>query len=246
MILLLDESNRAIAEKYLVKPNPFACRIFSQLLAYGTGERFLEHWVQLEDNKPRAVISRMDGNITIFCENVNDELLEFIEAVGYNTVFADKELFPQYWSGEVLMKFVRKPETEISDNIDFTPTIREIYSVLERCRGEGFEIPDFDSFYPDMSHRVRHNLSRILAYRLDGQAIACCMTSAETNNCAIISGVACLPEYRGKGYASRLIAKIAESLGKRDIFVFCREELVGFYSRLGFSSIDIRGYNLND
>lgn len=246
MILLLDESNRAIAEEYLDKSNPFACRIFSQLLAYGTGERFLEHWVQLEDNKPRAVISRMDGNITIFCENVNDELLEFIEAVGYNTVFADKEFFPQYWSGEVLMKFVRKPETEISDNIDFNPTIREIYSVLERCRGEGFEIPDFDSFYPDMSHRVRHNLSRILAYRLDGQAIACCMTSAETNNCAIISGVACLPEYRGKGYASKLVAKIAESLGNRDIFVFCREELVGFYSRLGFSSIDIRGYNLND
>lgn len=246
MILLLDESNRAIAEEYLDKSNPFACRIFSQLLAYGTGERFLEHWVQLEDNKPRAVISRMDGNITIFCENVNDELLEFIEAVGYNTVFADKELFPQYWSGEVLMKFVRKPETEISDNIDFNPTIREIYSVLERCRGEDFEIPDFDSFYPDMSHRVRHNLSRILAYRLDGQAIACCMTSAETGNCAIISGVACLSEYRGKGYASKLVAKIAEALSDRDIFVFCREELVGFYSGLGFSSIDIRGYNLND
>lgn len=241
MILLVDESNRSIAEKYLAKPNPFACRILSQLLAYGTGERFLEHWVQLEDNKPRAVISRMDGNITIFCENVNDELLEFIEAVGYNTILADKELFPQYWSGEVLMKFVRKPETEISDNIDFNPTIREIYSVLERCRGEGFEIPDFDSFYPDMSHRVRHNLSRVLVYRLEGQAIACCMTSAETGNCAIISGVACLSEYRGKGYASRLVAKIAETLGDRDIFVFCREELVGFYSRLGFSNIDIRG-----
>lgn len=50
MILLVDESNRSIAEKYLDKPNPFACRILSQLLAYGTGERFLEHWVQLEDN----------------------------------------------------------------------------------------------------------------------------------------------------------------------------------------------------
>lgn len=54
----------------------------------------------------------MDGNITIFCENVNDELLEFIEAVGYNTILADKELFLQYWSGEVLMKFVGKSETE--------------------------------------------------------------------------------------------------------------------------------------
>lgn len=234
MILLLDESNRAIAEKYLDKPNPFACRILSQLLAYGTGERFLEHWVQLEDNEPRAVISRIDGNITIFCESVNDELLEFIEAVGYNTILADKELFPQYWSGEVLMKFVGKSETEKSDNIDFSPTIREIYSVLERCRGEDFEVPNFDSFYPDMSHRVRHNLSRVFAYRLEGQAIACCMTSAETNSCAIISGVACLSEYRGRGYASKLVAKIVKDLDNREIFVFCREELVGFYNRLGF------------
>lgn len=234
MILLLDESNRAIAEKYLDKPNPFACRIHSQLLAYGTGERFLEHWIQLEDNEPRAVISRMDGNITIFCESVNDEILEFIEAVGYNTILADKELFPQYWSGEVLMRFVGKSETENSDNIDFNPTIREIYSILERCRGEGFEVPDFDSFYPDISHRVRHNLSRILAYRLEGKIIACCMTSAETNSCAIISGVACLPEYRGRGYASELIAKIVKDLDNREIFVFCREELVGFYNRLGF------------
>ena len=82
MILLVDESNRSIAEKYLDKPNPFACRILSQLLAYGTGERFLGHWVQLEDNKPRAVISRMDGNITIFCENVNDELFRIYRSSG--------------------------------------------------------------------------------------------------------------------------------------------------------------------
>lgn len=234
MILLVDEGNRAIAEKYLYKPNPFACRILSQLLAYGTGERFLEHWVQLEDNEPRAVISRMDGNITIFCENADDELLEFIEAVGYNTVLADKKLFPQYWSGEVLMKFVGQTNIKLSDNIDLNPSIREVYSVLERCREENFEVPNFDSFYPDISHRVRHNLSRILAYRLEGKIIACCMTSAETNSCAIISGVACLPEYRGRGYAGELIAKIVKYLDNREIFVFCREELVGFYNRLGF------------
>lgn len=234
MILLVDEGNRAIAEKYLYKPNPFACRILSQLLAYGTGERFLEHWVQLEDNEPRAVISRMDGNITIFCENADDELLEFIEAVGYNTVLADKKLFPQYWGGEVLMKFVGQTNIKLSDNIDLNPSIREVYSVLERCREENFEVPNFDSFYPDISHRVRHNLSRILAYRLEGKIIACCMTSAETNSCAIISGVACLPEYRGRGYASELIAKIVKDLDNREIFVFCRGELVGFYNRLGF------------
>lgn len=236
MILLVDENNRDIAEKYLQKPNPYACRILSQLLAYGTGERFLENWIQFEDDKPKAVISRMDGNMTIFCEKANEELKEFIEAVGYNIVLADKELFPQYWNGEILMKLVGKSEMKFSDDIeiDFNPTIREIYSILTECRGKGFEVPDFDSFYPDMSHRVRHKLSRVLAVRLDEKAVACCMTSAETDSCAIISGVACLLEYRGKGYASKLVAEIVKALGNREIFVFCREELVGFYNKLGF------------
>lgn len=237
MILLVDEGNRAIAEEYLQKPNPYACRILSQLLAYGTGERFSEHWVQLEDNKPIAVISRINGNMTTFCETANDELLEFIKAVGYNTILADRKLFPQYWSGEVLMKFVRQADIEFSDSIDFNPTIREVYAILERCRGAGFDVPDFDSFYPDMSHKVRHGLARIFALRVNGQAVSCCMTSAETDSCAIISGVACLPEFRCRGYASKLTAKMVKSLGNRDIFVFCRKELVGFYNRLRFDEI---------
>lgn len=237
MILLVDENNRSTTEKYLQNPNPYACRILSQLSAYGTGERFLEHWVQLENETPKAVISRMDGNMTVFCEKSNEELTEFIQAVGYSTILADSKIFPQYWNGEILMRFVGKAETKISDDIDFSPSIREIYPILESCRGEGFEVPDFDSFYPDMSHKIRHNLSRVFALRLNGKAVACCLTSAETDNCAIISGVACLPEYRGRGYASTLVAEIVKALGNRDIFVFCREELVGFYNKLGFNKI---------
>lgn len=237
MILLVDENNRSIAEKYLQKPNPYVCRILSQLSAYGTGERFLEHWVQLEDDKPRAAISRMDGNMTIFCEASNNELLEFIQAVGYSSILADRKIFPQYWNGEFLMKFVGKPETKISDNIDFNPSIREIYPILESCRGEGFEVPAFESFYPDMSHRIRHNLSRLLALRLDGQDVACCLTSAETECCALISGVACLPEFRHRGYASTLVAEMIKALGNREVFIFCIKELISFYSKLGFRLI---------
>lgn len=237
MILLVNENNRFIAERYLQKPNPYACRILSQLLAYGTGERFLEYWVQLENDKPRAVISRMDGNMTVFCEKSNEELTEFIQAVGYSTILADSQVFPQYWNGEILMSFVGKAETKISDSIDFNPSIREIYPILESCRGEGFEVPDFDSFYPDMSHRVRHNLSRVLALRLNGKAVACCLTSAETDSSAIISGVACLPEFRHRGYASTLVAEMIKALGNREIFVFCRKELISFYSKLGFKLI---------
>lgn len=238
MILLVDESNRTIAEKYLDKPNPFACRILSQLLAYGTGERFLEHWVQLEGDKPTAAISRIDGNMTVFCEKANEELTEFINAVGFGTILADKHVFPQYWSGEAVMRLACKAEIKATEGngteIEQNPTIREVYSVLERCMGAGFEVPDFDSFYPDMSHRVRHGLARIFALRVGGQAVACCMTSAETNSCAIVSGVATLPKMRGKGYAGKLITEMIKTLGDKEVFVFCREDLISFYSKLGF------------
>lgn len=241
MILLVDESNRTIAEKYLDKPNPFACRILSQLLAYGTGERFLEHWVQLEGDRPTAAISRIDGNMTVFCEKANEELTEFINAVGFGTILADKHVFPQYWSGEAVMRLACKAEIKATEGngteIEQNPTIREVYSVLERCRGAGFEVPDFDSFYPDMSHRVRHGLARIFALRVGGQAVACCMTSAETENCAIISGVACLSEYRNRGYASRIVIDMIGSLGDREVFVFCREKLLGFYNKMGFNKV---------
>lgn len=241
MILLVDESNRTIAEKYLDKPNPFACRILSQLLAYGTGERFLEHWVQLEGDKPTAAISRIDGNMTVFCEKANEELTEFINAVGFGTILADKHVFPQYWSGEAVMRLACKAEIKATEGngteIEQNPTIREVYSVLERCGGAEFEVPDFDSFYPDMSHRVRHGLARIFALRVSGQAVACCMTSAETENCAIISGVACLSEYRNRGYASRIVIDMIGSLGDREVFVFCREKLLGFYNKMGFNKV---------
>lgn len=241
MILLVDESNRAVAEKYLDKPNPFACRILSQLLAYGTGERFLEHWVQLEDDKPTAAISRIDGNMTIFCEEANEELTEFINAVGFGTILADKHVFPQYRGVEALMKFSSEAEVKAiegdSTETEHNPTIREVYSVLEKCKGEGFEVPDFNSFYPDMSHRVRHGLARIFALRVNGQAVSCCMTSAETDKCAIISGVATLPQMRGKGYAGRIVMDMIGSLGDREVFVFCREELISFYNKLGFKLI---------
>lgn len=241
MILLVDENNRAIAEKYLQKSNPYACRILSQLLSYGTGERFLEHWVQLENDEPTAAISRIDGNMTIFCEEANEELTEFINAVGFSTILADKHIFPKYWSGEAVMRLACKAEIKAVDGncteTDKNPTIREVYAIPEKCRGEGFEVPDFNSFYPDMSHRVRHGLARIFALRVNGQAVACCMTSAETKSCAIISGVAALPEMRGKGYASRIVMDMISSLGDRDIFVFCREELISFYNRLGFRMI---------
>lgn len=236
MILLVDEKSRYTLERYLSRSDPYACRILSQLLAYGTDARFLEHWIQVYNDKPTAALSRLDGNMTVYCESDNDELYEFIGAVGYSSILADGNILPRYKGKETVLKYSHGMEAYKQElvHVDSAPTVREIYPILALCRGEGFDVPDFDSFYPDMSHRLRHGLARIFAVKVDGRAVSCCMTSAETETCAIISGVATMPNMRGRGYASLLVSKTVEALSPKDIYLFCDKALAGFYNRLGF------------
>ncbi len=236
MISLVDEKNRGMLERYLNRSDPYACHILSRLSAYGTGAPFLEHWIQICNGKPTAALSRLDGNMTVYCESGSDELYEFIGAAGCASILADGNILTRYRSGKTVLKYSRGAAVydKGSVRIDTAPTIRDIYPVLASCRGEGFEVPEFDSFYPDMSHRLRHGLARIFAVRADGRAVSCCMTSAETELCAVISGVATMPDMRGRGYASLLVWKTAEALKPRDVFLFCDKELAGFYNRIGF------------
>lgn len=53
----------------------------------------------------------------------------------------------------------------------------------------------------------------------------------------MIFGVNTLPQYRGRGYASRLLRRVikdARKAGRAGLVLTCKESLLPFYSRLGF------------
>ena len=105
--------------------------------------------------------------------------------------------------------------------------LEEFYSILKT----GFNI-EFEPWYLDMSHRIRHGVTR--TKRLGGSVL---VIQHDLFGSALISQVATAPEYRGNGGASRLISAVCAELSESEVFVICEEELREFYEKNGFQKI---------
>lgn len=201
-----------------------AQKIRSLLLAYGTKYDFCRFFIS-----ETAFIAQLNGDYIICDCGEADvfELASFLSFSGFASVFCSDRI------GEnlsktldlkaqkvYLMRFSGNPSAEKPDVL----SLSEAYSVIKT----GFDF-DFEPWYLDMSHRVRHEISRF--YGLCGSALA---VQYAINGEALISQVASLPEKRGKGFASRLISAVCNELRDFAVYVLCEQELIGFYQKNGF------------
>lgn len=201
-----------------------AQKIRSLLLAYGTNYDFCRFFTV-----ENVVLAQLNGDFVIsdFGEIDADELAEFLNFSGFSEIFCSEYL------GKILakqldvkresvnlMRFFGIPEKNELEIL--TPA--DAYRIIKT--GFGFE---FEPWYLDMSHRVRHGVSRL--YGLDGAALA---VQYNLNGEALLSQVATLPEKRGKGCARRLISAVCAELHESEVFVLCEDKLLGFYEKIGF------------
>lgn len=201
-----------------------AQKIRSLLLAYGIKYDFCRFFIS-----ENAFIAQLNGDY-IICdcgETDISELASFLDFSGFASVFCSDRI------GEnlsktldlrakkvYLMRFLGNPSAEKPDIL----SPNEAYSIIKT----GFDF-EFEAWYLDMSHRVRHGISRF--YGLFGSALA---VQYAINGEALISQVASLPEKRGKGFASRLISAVCNELQDFAVYVLCEQELEGFYQKNGF------------
>ncbi len=171
------------------------------------------------------------GASVVICGVSNDygELAEFLQFSGVADIFCSSEcgmalseLLPFAAESVNIMRFCGALEaSEVND----APALSEVYDIVSRS----FDI-DFEPWYLDMSHRVRHDVS--LCFVLDNSSA--CVLQHDINGEALISQVATLPERRGEGLASRLIKEVCRRCEGSDIFVICEGALLVFYEMLGF------------
>lgn len=181
-----------------------------------------------------SYISALDGSF-VLCEGANadyDELAGFLSMQGFAEIFCSVE------AGEALsdrlscgfkrvnvMKF--KCGSACAEFAVTTP-LSDVFAILR----EGFDI-EFEPWYLDMSHRVRHGISRCCVLR--GKAAL--VIQHDINGEALISQVATLKAHRGEGLAKRLVTSVAASLAPSEVYVVCEDNLVGFYEKCGFDVI---------
>lgn len=124
-------------------------------------------------------------------------------------------------------------------NRTISPNLHQVYSVLQACSSKAFQVPEFEPFYLDMSHRIRHGGATAVGYEKEEKIIACAMTVAETERAAIIGAVAVLPEYQRKGIGTSVVQSLLHrcmAKHQKHIYVYCNsEQNVQFYRTIGFT-----------
>lgn len=219
MIAMADDKSSQDKLLELCDNSPFGCKIASYALAYGFDKRFSCFWT---DENEDAVYCMID-NLLIISGTVTDiaEAKEFIKVIGVTEVMcavrnADALGLSSSENGDVLIK-------QLSGNADFTESyshddlsIRDVFFLLE----ETGMTDEFEAFYLDLSHKLRHNGAIVLTEYENNELIGCLLVSAITDNAAIISAVAVSEEHRGKGIGTKLIKAAEEYLGGRTVYIF--------------------------
>ena len=240
MIKMIDQDSFEAAKEYC-QGDPFGCRILAALLTYGTDKPFALFWAQYAGENGEggitAVISRLDTAMTVCAKGSYDveELDSFIQAnMGYTGALRPAR------DGEtangLVMRLAKRKNVVTASDAEINSEISDIYAVMEECAGTGFEVPRFDDFYSDMIYRKKAKAVLTAIVRAEGMPVACGAVHLSPGT-ALLTICACVPELRGKGYATRVVNALLDRCADRDVYLMCMPSLHDFYARFGFLTV---------
>jgi predicted GNAT family N-acyltransferase len=217
----------------------FGCRIQSTAAAYGLDEPFAQFWMQ--DNQ--AAICKLDDSVTLDASDDADfgELKDFILMTGAKHLLCDLRVARKLGlaadvQGEVMVyQNAVKPKTPAS--FELNPSLRGLYTLLCECETDTFRTPEFEPFYMDLSHRIRHGTATAVGVK-DGDAlVSCAICIAQSEDQAVVSAVATKPGQRKKGFGHAALAAVLSQLKQEKIYILraCNENEY-FYKSFGFQS----------
>lgn len=217
----------------------FGCRILATAQAYGLSEPFARFWTQEEG---KAAICMLDDTVILDAgvDAEYDELKEFIRMTGADRVVCGGEVaqklgYPVVRRGQI-MAYQNNSPSRLGD-FERNPGVRELYSLISECETDTFEPPEFESFYMDMSHRIRHDTAAAVGMRFQGELVSCAVCSAKTRDMAVLSAVCVHPQYRRRGYGHGALSAIVYLLrGKKVYILRAEKENEEFYRSFGFDN----------
>jgi ribosomal protein S18 acetylase RimI-like enzyme len=246
MLRLLTETDRPAFDAFAREYPLDTVRIAALLAAYGAASPFFETWMS-EDRL--CAVARLDGaGFLAAAPGADpDELAAFFRfGPGFASLTGPVPVVEAVAAALGVpqgclrrferLRFERFPPSLLAGQLVCGASpLREAYAVLAQA-GEADGIA-FDAWYADMSHRLRHGCAR--AYTAGtGRPVSACLVAAESAAAGLIAGVATLPDFRGRGYASSLVLRAAEDLraaGKCAVLE-CAQSLLPFYQKLGFAT----------
>lgn len=241
MIALVDKEKESRALLTLCEKTAFGCKIASIARAYGFDKGSACFWV---DTKSDTVFCQSDDLMIISGTVLNiEETQEFLRAVGPKAVMcavrnAEALSLPVSESGDILKKQLENSEEKPFD--PYSVNIREIYGLLE----EVGMVDEFEPFYLDFSHKLRHNSALAVTEHRGSELVGCAVVSSISNGSAILSSVAVNHNCRREGIGTQLVRRIESYFPSKTMYVFReKDKHTEFYKGLGYVKADTWVYS---
>lgn len=210
-------------------------------LSYGRGFSFLSIWAEKEGNEVYTVICKFEDTVFISASEKTNypQLKEFLQTVGFSSVQASPRVISRLGFSSFktfsCLSLEKTSQKTVSPTCDSSLSfIKSAYDVLYSAPEKNLQPVDFEGFYVDISHRIRHGTAYIEAYKESSVALI-----SHIDGCsAVISGVMTLKEKRGLGYGSELLKKIAQKFSSKKLFVITDEATENFYKINGFKKTE--------
>ena len=215
----------------------FAVKILALLKAYGATQSFLHFYFQESEGGVSAIMAQLDGDLTLSysAEADVEELVDFTLNLGFTSLLCNAD-FPLYepFDEGVIMATGKKPQTVKKYKFTEPQTHDEL---LEFFKFSDYGAMNFDAFYVDLNHRLRHGTAKTLELKFNGEIASVGLLSSVYNDDAIISAVKTDERTRGMGYGTALVGELMNKV-HGTVFVMREENKnESFYKNLHFENI---------
>lgn len=231
MIRLAESINQL--EKY-EKMDVFSVRILSLASAYGLKYAFATFWVQEIDSTITAIVSRLDRNVTIsHCNDSHlDEINDFVTILGFTTLMCsdDLKINCPFETGFVMENKKISVVDRSNDIVIEQVPLEEVFKLNQ----DFLQGVDYNSFYADMSHKIRHGVVKTYGVKSHGKFVSCGALTSIYCDHGILSFVATAESFRCRGLASKIVVLIIGNMEKKCFLIRENGKNEDFYKKLGF------------
>lgn len=223
-------------------------KILCYIMAYGFERSFLEVWLIEDDDNTVGVLAKFYDDMALLTDRCADfrQLSVFLQMLHFKTLMCHSYVNDELRFENSVTKFGYRfsGDAEVQE-IDLLSEndIENTYALISREIPGSFKSDreSYLSFLSDFTFRERRSLARGVCTHNNGIVSSVALTSAETDNAAIISGVACDRSLQKKGLGKKTVISLTALLKRenKDVFVIAlNESAQGFYEHIGFEKTE--------
>lgn len=213
--------------------NVIVGRINAYYRAYGTGYDFCTFYEG--DTGDNMLALYYGGELYVHCNENGDSqsIITFSEMLGAKAVMSDIKLSEE---SETLYIMTSGQMPAVCNNrlkAEFTEDYRTVFEILK----SGFSLSDcqFDEWYADTCHRVRHGISRLIVMYYGSEPAATATVLFDDDKSCFLSHIAVRRDMQKNGIGTALLSCTANLLDNRKITLICKKNVQQFYINCGFT-----------